>query len=301
MKALQFARYGGPEVLEVVDIEEPHAGPGQVRIAVKAAGINPIDWKLRSGALAEMMPLDLPAGVGMDAAGVVDEVGEGVAGVEVGDAVFGQSVGGATADFTVLTEWASKPAAMSFEEAAGLPLPTETARRALNLLGLREGNTIVINGGAGGVGLSAVQFARASGARVIATASEANHDYLRSLGAEVTTYGEGLAGRVNALAPDGVDLALDAAGFGALPELIDITGSPGNVITTADFSAPEHGVRIAGAEGRAPEARREAAELFEQGRFTMPVAETFPLAEAARAHAKSEAGHMLGKYIITMA
>lgn len=302
MRALQFKEYGGPEVLEVAEIDEPHAGPGQIRVAVKAAGVNPIDWKLRSGALAQARPQTLPVGVGLDAAGVVDEVGDGVQDVEVGDEVFGSSVGGAAAEYTVLSEWVAKPAGMSFEEAAGLPVATETARRALNLLGLREGNTIVINGAAGGVGITAVQFATAAGARVIGTASEANHEYLRSLGAEATTYGEGLPDRVRALAPDGVDLAFDVVGHGALPALIDITGSPDNVLTIADYSAAEHGVRISGggSDAHAPEGRQEAADLFEQGKFSLPVAETFPLSRAAEAHQISEAGHVRGKVVITI-
>ncbi len=301
MKALQFATYGGPEVLEVVEVDDPHASAGQVRIKVKAAGVNPIDWKLRSGMLAQHMPLDLPAGVGRDAAGVVDEVGVGVSGVAVGDEVFGTSAGGATAELAVLDEWALKPLGMSFEEAAGLPMTTETARRALNLLGLSTGDTIVISGASGGVGLAAVQFGLASGAHVIATASEPNHDYLRSLGAAVTAYGDGLVERVRAIAPDGVDLAFDVSGMGALPALIEITGSADNVVTIADYGAAEHGVRLtSGGDVRAPEALEEAADLYVQGKFAMPVAETFPLTEAARAHEKSEAGHVLGKYIISL-
>jgi NADPH:quinone reductase-like Zn-dependent oxidoreductase len=290
-------------VLQVVDIEEPHAGAGQVRIAVKAAGVNPIDYKLRSGAMAQMMPLTLPAGVGLDAAGVVDEVGAGVQGISAGDEVFGSSVGGATAEYAVLKEWATKPAAMSFEEAAGLPVPTETARRALKQLGVQAGDTLLVNGGAGGVGLATVQFAVAMGATVIATASEANHDYLRSLGAQPTTYGDGLADRVRAIAPGGVDLAFDAVGFGALPALVDLTGTPDKVLTIADYAgAQQLGVRVSGGGGefQSPEARQEAADLFEAGKFTMPVAETFSLDETAKAHEKSEAGHVRGKYIIRL-
>ncbi len=301
MKAVQFARYGGPEVLEVVDVEEPHAGPGQVRIAVKAAGINPIDWKLRSGALAEAMPLTLPAGTGLDAAGVVDEVGEGVTGVAVGDPVFGTAARGAVAEYTVLREWVHKPEGMSFEEASGLPVATETARRALNLLGVRAGDTLLINGASGGVGLATIQFARAAGANVIAIASEPNHDYLRSLGAVPTTYGDGLVERVRALAPDGVDQAFDVAGSGVLPELVEITGDASKVLTIADYSAEQYGVRITGGGSEsAPEGRQEAADLFERGLFTLPVAETFGFEDVATAHEKSQAGHVRGKFVITV-
>jgi NADPH:quinone reductase-like Zn-dependent oxidoreductase len=303
MKAVRFAEYGGPEVLKVVDVEQPHAGPGQIRIAVHAAGVNAFDWKVRSGALAAVMPLSLPAGVGLDASGVVDEVGEGAEGVAVGDEVFGTAVSGAAAQYAVLAEWAKKPESLSFEEAAGYPVATETARRALNLLPLEPGQTLLINGAAGGVGLAAVQFALAGEATVIGTASEGNHEYLRSLGAIPTTYGPGLVDRVRKVAPHGVvDVAFDVVGSGVLPELIELTGSAGKVITTADRRAGEYGVRLTGGQGpgRAPEARAEAAAMFEQGKFRMPVAETFPLENIAAAHAKSEQGHVLGKFILTV-
>ncbi|MCB5292413.1 Quinone oxidoreductase 1 [Arthrobacter sp. SO3] len=302
LKAVQFAGYGGPEVLKVVDIEEPHARAGQIRIAVRAAGVNAFDWKIRSGALAAVMPIDFPAGVGMDASGVVDEVGDGVEGVAVGDAVFGTAATGATAQYAVLAEWAKKPESLSFEEAAGYPMSTETACRALNLPPLEPGQTLLVNGAAGGVGLAAVQFALAGGATVIGTASEGNHEYLRSLGAIPTTYGPGLVGRVRELAPHGVDVAFDAVGSGILPELIELTGSAGKVITIADSRAAEYGVRFTGGQGpgHAPEARAEAAALFEQGKFRLPVAETFSLENVAAAQAKSEQGHVLGKYIVTV-
>ena len=302
MKAVQFAEYGGPEVLKVVDVEEPHAGPGQIRIAVRAAGVNAFDWKVRSGAMAAFMPLHLPAGVGLDASGVVDEVGEAVEGVAIGDEVFGTAASGAAAQYAVLAEWARKPESLSFEEAAGYPMPTETARRALNLLPLEPGQTLLINGAAGGVGLAAVQFALADGATVIGTASEGNQEYLRSLGATPTTYGPGLVDRVRQLAPQGVDVAFDVVGSGVLPELIELTGDAGKVITIADSRAGEYGVRLTGGQGpgHAPEARAEAAALFEQGKFRMPVAETFPLENIAAAHAKSEQGHVLGKFILTV-
>jgi NADPH:quinone reductase-like Zn-dependent oxidoreductase len=302
MKAVQFAEYGGPDVLRVVDVAEPHARPGQIRIAVRAAGVNAFDWKLRSGALATVMPLSLPAKVGIDASGVVDEVGDGVEGIAAGDEVFGTAATGAMAEYAVLTEWAKKPEGLSFEEAAGYPVVTETARRALNLLPLESGQTLVVNGAAGGVGLAAVQFALAGGATVIGTASEGHHAYLRSLGAVPTAYGPGLVERVRELAGRGVDVAFDAVGSGVLPELIELTGSSERVITTADIRASSYGVRFSGGMGpdRAPQGRAEAAALFEQGKFRMPVAETFSLDNVAAAQAKSEQGHVLGKYIVTV-
>jgi NADPH:quinone reductase-like Zn-dependent oxidoreductase len=302
MKAVQFSEYGDPDVLHVADVEEPHASRGQIRIAVKAAGVNPIDWKIRSGAMREVMPLDLPSVPGSDVAGVVDEVGDGVTDVAVGDDVFGFAVGGGTAEFAVLEQYASKPAGLSWVEAAGLPVAVETAVRTLDLLGLESGHTILVNGAAGGVGSAAVQFALARGARVIGTAGESNHEYLRALGAEPTTYGEGLVERVRRLAPDGVDRALDTAGRGALPDLIEITGGPEHVITIADFTAAEHGVRVTtGAAPRSWDALDEAARLHQAGRFTLAVAQTFPFEQAAEAHRVSEDGHVRGKLVLTAA
>src|SRR4051812_37695374 len=300
MRAVIFNEYGGPEVLQVGDVPEPHPGPGQVRIAVRAAGVNPIDWKMRSGAMREMMPLDFPALDGREASGVVDEVGDGASGVAAGDEVFGFAVGGAAGEYAVLDDFARKPSGLSFEEAAGLPVAVETSVRVFTVLGgLSEGQTIVVNGAAGGVGSAAVQLARARGARVIGTASEGNHDFLRSLGAEPTTYGEGLVERVRALAPDGVDLAFDTAGKGDIPALIELTGDPARVATIADFSAGQLGVKVTGgSEGRAPGALEEAASLIEAGRFSPPVAEAFPFDRAGDAHRASEGGHVRGKLVL---
>ncbi len=301
MKAVQFSEYGGPEVLEVLEVEEPHAGAGQIRVAVKAAGVNPIDWKLRSGAMAQAMPVQLPSIPGSDVAGVVDEVGDGVTDVAPGDAVFGFAVGGGMAQHAVVEHYAVKPATMSWAEAAGLPVAVETAVRCLDLLGARSGQTLLVNGAAGGVGTATVQFARARGAHVIGTASEANHAFLRELGAEPTVYGDGLVDRVRELAPDGVDAAVDTAGRGALPDLVEITGNPENVVTIADFSAAQHGVRITtGRAERAWQALGQAAELYEAGRFTLPVAQTFAFDQAPEAHHVSEAGHVRGKLVLTL-
>jgi NADPH:quinone reductase-like Zn-dependent oxidoreductase len=298
VQAVVFDRYGGPDVLQVAEVDEPHAGSGQIRVAVRASSVNPIDWKLRSGALAEVMPVELPKILGYDASGLVDEVGDGVEGVSAGDEVFGFGVGFAAAEYALLDDFALKPAGLSFEEAAGYPVAAETAVRALEALRLQAGQTVLINGAAGGVGTAAVQIALARGARVIGTAGEANHDYLRQLGAEPTTYGEGLVERVRELG--GAELAFDTAGRGAIPDLVEITGSPDKVITIADYSAPQYGVRVTGAsDGRAVHALAEAAQLFVEGKFSLPVAGVFPFAEAAEAHRLSEAGHVRGKLILT--
>jgi NADPH:quinone reductase-like Zn-dependent oxidoreductase len=300
MKAVTFTEYGDADVLHVADVAEPHAGDGQIRIAVRAEGVNPIDWKARSGAMREVMPVDFPAIDGREAAGVVDEVGPGVSGVAVGDEVFGFAVGGAAAEYAVLDDYAPKPASLSWEEAAGLPVAVETSVRVFNVLGgLGEGQTILINGAAGGVGVAAVQLARVRGARVIGTASERNHEFLRSLGAEPTTYGPGLVERVRELAPDGVDLAFDTAGRGAIPDLIELTGDPARVATIADFGARALGAKVTGgADGRAVEALDEAAQLADAGRLQVPIAAAIPFSDAAEAHRLSEAGHVRGKLVL---
>jgi NADPH:quinone reductase-like Zn-dependent oxidoreductase len=175
------------------------------------------------------------------------------------------------------------------------------ATRALDQLGAGSGSTLLINGASGSVGSAAVQLAVARDARVIGTASPPNHEYLRSLGAEPVAYGEGLVERVRALAPDGVDVALDVAGSGVLAELIDLAGGPGHVVTVADFGgAQEHGVTFSSgdAAGRAVHVLGEIGGLIESGRFWLPVAQTFPLAEVAQAHRVSEQGHLRGKLVL---
>src|SRR3954447_23699135 len=289
MRAVTFDAYGGPDVLHVADVEEPRPGDGQIRVAIRAAGVNPIDWKGRSGMLRDFMPVTLPLIDGREGAGVVEELGSGVTGVAVGDEVFGFTVGGAAAERAVMDDFARKPSGLSWEEAAGLPVAVETSVRVFGVLGgLGEGQTILINGAAGGVGVAAVQLARARGARVIGTAGEGNHEFLRSLGAEPTTYGYGLVARVRELAPDGVDLAFDTAGRGGVPDLITLTGDPARVATIADFGAAALGVRVTGGgDGRGADALDEAAELVEPGRLHMPV-RTFAFADAADAHRVSE-------------
>ena len=298
MKAVRFSRFGAPEVLELVGLPDPHPGPGQIRVAVRAAGVNPIDWKMRSGTRGG----DLPQTTGREVAGVVDELGDGVKDVAVGDRVFGFAAGGGgAAELALSSDYAPIPPSLDFAHAAGLPVAVETAVRTLDLLGVGQGTTLLVNGAAGAVGSAAVQIAVDRGARVIGTASPGNHDYLRSLGVEPTTYGGGLVERVRALAPDGVDAALDAAGGGALPALVELAGDPQHVVTVADYAGAEAtGARFSGGPGtaRAVHALRDVGELIESGRFTMPVARTFPLEQIAEAHRLSETGHVRGKLVL---
>lgn len=297
MRAARFSRFGGPEVLEIVDLPDPHPGPGEVRIAVRAAGVNLSDGKKRQGLLDQQLPQTM----GYEAAGVVDELGEGVTDVAIGDRVFGIcGDGAAQAELAVLSFYAPIPPSLDFPAAAALPTAIETAARALDQLGVTSGSTLLMNGASGSVGSAAVQFAVARGARVIGTAGPANQGYLRSLGAEPVTYGEGLVGRVRALAPGGVDLALDVAGSGVLPELIELSGGPEHVVTVADFQgAQRYGVRFSRGDcGRALYALTEIGELIESGRFALPAVRTMPLAEIAEAHRASEEGTVRGKVVL---
>jgi NADPH:quinone reductase-like Zn-dependent oxidoreductase len=297
MKAVGFSRFGGPEVLEVVDLPEPHPGPGEVRIAVRAAGVNASDWKKRQGLLDQ----ELPQTLGYEAAGIVDELGEGVTDVVAGDRVFGLSAaGGAQAERTVLSCYAPLPPTLGFAEAAALPSTIETAARALDQLHVGSGDTLLVNGASGSVGSAAVQLAVARGARVIGTGGPASHDFLRSIAAEPVAYGAGMAERVRALAPGGVDLALDVAGSGTLPELIALAGGAEHVLTIADFTgAQRYGVRFStGDAGRALYVLAHIGELIESGRFALPVGRTFLLADVAEAHRVGEEGQVRGKLVL---
>jgi NADPH:quinone reductase-like Zn-dependent oxidoreductase len=302
MKAVQFREFGGPEVLEIVTLPDPHPGPGQVRIVVRAVGISATDPKIRSGQLS--FGAGLPQTTGRDVAGVVDELGEGVTDVAVGDRVFGLSDDGAgAAELALLTFRAPIPASLGFVDAAALPVALETATRAIDQLVVEAGSTLLVNGAAGGIGSTAVQLAVARGARVIGTASAANHGYLRLLGAEPVTYGDGLVERVRALAPGGVDVALDVAGSGVLPELIDLAGGPQSVVTLADFEGAEkHGVLFSNgfAQGHSFHALAGIGELVDTGRFWLPVERTFPLDRIAEAHRISEQGHVRGRLVLVV-
>jgi NADPH:quinone reductase-like Zn-dependent oxidoreductase len=290
--AARFERFGPPEVLSVGSLPEPHAGPGEVRIRVRAAGVSPVDLAIRAG--KSRSPITLPHIPGVDAAGIVDE------GPGIGDEVFGAvdvaRLGGASAEFAVLAFWAPKPPSMPWEQAGGAASGVETATRALDLLDVGPGSTLLIDGATGGVGSLAVGLALARGARVLGTGAPENREFLAELGAEPVDYGPGLRDRVAGR----VDAALDVAGKGSLPELIALTGTPSTVVTLADFSGPEHGVRVSvGALGGQPDGRHglaHAVTLFEEGRFRVPVQAVFPLAEAAAAHAVT--GPRRGKIVL---
>jgi len=302
MKSVQFSEYGGPEVLRLVEVPEPHAGSGQVRIAVRAAGINRSDlMKIRAGRW-KGQPIPLPSGVGVEGAGIVDEVGAGVTDVSLGDAVFGCGFD-LVAQYAVLRPgvWARKPDGLSFEAAAGFAVVVETATRILAQVGVKSGETLLVSGASGGIGSAAVQFARHRGITVIGTASAANHEYLRGLGAIPTTYGPGLVARVRKLAPNGVDAALDIAGTGVIQELIELVGDPARVLSVADCTAPRHGAQVSLAAQEHPErALAEAARLFAEGAFRVALGRTFPLDQAAEAYRLCEAGHGAGKLVISM-
>jgi NADPH:quinone reductase-like Zn-dependent oxidoreductase len=298
MRAIQYESYGGPEVLQLVEVAEPRAAANQIRVAVKAVGVNPVDWKFRQG----MMGGELPRRTGIEVAGIVDEVGEGVDDVTAGDEVFGSVVGGdGAADYALLENYAPMPKTLDFAGAAALPVAVETATRTLDLLDVGAGQTVLVNGAAGAVGIATVQLARERGAKVIGTASAANHDYLRSFGAEATTYGDGLLERVRELAPNGVDHAIDDAGGGALPALVELAGGAEHVVTIADYQgSQETGVLMTGGPGskRAWYALAEVAALIDAGRFSLPVVQTFPLEQIAEAHRLSEGGHVRGKLVL---
>jgi NADPH:quinone reductase-like Zn-dependent oxidoreductase len=297
MRKVSYAEFGGPDVLRLVDAEEPHAGPGRIRVAVRAAGVNPVDWRVREGQKLTAHPVGLPAGVGQDAAGVVDEVGEGVEGIEAGDHVFGEGAD-TYAEFAVLSAWVRMPEGLTFEEAAGYPSVVETALRIIREVGVGAGQTLLVSGASGGVGSAVLQIARERGIAVIGTAGAANQEYLRSLGARATTYGEGWVERVRVLGR--VDAALDLAGSGVIRELVALTGDPGRVVSIADLDAPQLGVRFSGVAGSMPDALAEAADLIARGRLHIPVEKSYPLAEAAAAHADSQAGHTRGRRVIVV-
>lgn len=293
-----------PFELEVVDRDEPHAGAGEVRVRVAAAGLNPVDWKIASNPLAaEHFGISLPAGFGNDYAGTVDEVGEGVTGFAVGDRVFGGARARAVADHVVARVGRDTlehtPDGVSDEVASTLVIAGRTADAALAATGVGAGDTVLIGGAAGGVGVFAVQLAVAEGARVIATASERNHDFLRGLGAEPVTYGEGLVERVRAIAPEGVDAAIDLFGTTTLDVALELGVAPERIATIAASEVPD-GVRRTGGNEARPDALARIAAAIAAGDLVVPIEATFPVERIAEAVSRQREGHVRGKIVVTL-
>jgi NADPH:quinone reductase-like Zn-dependent oxidoreductase len=298
MRALQFRAHGGPEALEWAPAPEPHAGAGQVRVEVRAAGVNPIDWKKLSGGLSGRQPLAGPEYLGFDAAGVVDEVGDGVSDVSVGDEVFGRGVN-THAESAVLSDWVAKPPSVDWAVAAAVGVAGETGERGLRLLGVKEGDTLFIDGGAGGVGAVTVQMALARGARVIASSGEANLDYLKELGAIPVLYGEGVTDRVRAAAAGPVDAVFDVAGKTPAEDLVGLVAQPSQVVSIANFGAADAGARVTGggADSRPREALALVSDLLVRNELVVKV-QTFPFDRAAEAYQLSQGGHVRGKLVL---
>jgi NADPH:quinone reductase-like Zn-dependent oxidoreductase len=303
MRAIAIEEYGGPEVMKVLDVDEPVVGPDVVLVKAMAAGVNPVDFKTRQGGLEDRYPCHFPLIPGWDVAGVVEKVGPAVTEFQPGDEVVGyvrrdHVQWGTYAELVPapVRTLAPKPAALSWTEAAALPLASVTAWQLLTrVLDVHEGDVVLVHAAAGGVGSFAVQLAQALGARVIGTASEGNHDYLRGLGAEPVAYGEGLLDRVRSAAPDGVTAAIDLIGDEAVDVSLDVLTEGGRLASVLNPA------RVREAGGKywfvRPDAEdlRNVCQLVDEGRVRVHVERALPLEKAAEAHRVLEGGHMRGK------
>ncbi|MFF1486359.1 NADP-dependent oxidoreductase [Streptomyces sp. NPDC058319] len=305
-KAYVFTRYGGPETEALVDIDRPRPGPGQILVAVRAAGVNPVDWKLRDGF---RRPGDtgepvFPIVFGSEASGVVEEVGEGVTGFVPGDEVFGNAAAGGYAQYTLLSAavTAHKPAGLSFTDAATLPVAAATAYDGLRQLALPAGATVLVTGAGGGVGSAALQIARAFGLRAVGVASEGKKDFVESLGAVHVTSGPGWAGRARTAVPDGADAVYDLIGGEVLKDAAGLLADRRRLITAG---APPQEVEALGGEwvrrARTAAVLDELAGLVVRGTLDPHVTLTFPLERAEEALRAVEDGHARGKVVIEVA
>lgn len=298
-----FFQYGGPEVLQLVDVAEPVPGEGQVRVRIRAAGVNRVDCRIRRGEFAAADGSDpFPQTLGNEFAGVVDQVGPGVADLSVGDEVLGFATAEAYAEHLVVPADAvtRKPPGLAWEVAGSLSAVGQTAWNALRELRITARETLLVHAAAGGVGTVAVQLAVRLGAQVVGTASERNHDYLRSLGAVPVAYGDGLAARVRELCPNGIDAALDGAGGEAITASLELVADRDRIGTLVDQAAADkYGIRrLRGT--RSAQILAELAELCASGALRLPVSKTFPLKDAAEAHREMETGHVRGKIALLM-
>ncbi|MET7378550.1 NADP-dependent oxidoreductase [Streptomyces sp. NPDC005526] len=306
MKAITLDKYGSADDLRLTDVPDPKVAPAEVLIRVKAAGVNPVDWKLAAGYLDPIMEVRFPLISGWDVAGVVERVGLDAGEFAVGDEVFGYArkdwaQNGTYAELVSapVRTLARKPAALTWEQAAGLPLAGLTAYQCIKRVGLRTGETLLVHAAAGGVGSLAVQIAVALGARVIGTASERNHAFLRELGAEPVTYGDGLADRVRQLAPEGVDTALDFVGDGAVDVSQQLLRNRERVASITEGEVEEKGGHYVWVRPNAADLA-DLAELADARKITVHVEHALPLAEAAEAWRLSQAGHTRGKIVLTV-
>jgi NADPH:quinone reductase-like Zn-dependent oxidoreductase len=307
MKGISYSRYGGPEVLEYGELRDPKVGPDQVLVEVRAASVNPVDWKCREGHLDPLLDAVFPVVPGWDVSGVVVRPGLAVTEFAAGDEVIGYVredflSRGTFAEYVAapVRTLARKPRNLSFEEASGLPLAGLTAYQVLvKVLDVQRGETVLVHAAAGGVGSLAVQIAAHLGARVIGTAGEANHDYVRELGAEPVAYGEGLAERVRGLAPGGVDAVFDTVGGDTLKVSANLLAPEGRLASIADPAVLDQGGRYAFVRPD-PEDLGRLSELAERGVVSVHVQETFPLERAAEAQRLSQEGHTRGKIVVTV-
>ncbi|MFD0585558.1 NADP-dependent oxidoreductase [Dactylosporangium darangshiense] len=294
MRAAAFAEPGPPDVLTLHELPEPQAGPGQVRVRVRTAGVQPFDAGLRRGWVPPYAAVTLPQIPGNEFAGVVDQ---GTPEVPVGTEVLGFSVFNAYAEYIVVPadQVTPKPPEVPWEVAGGFTAGWQTARLALSAIGVGPGDTVLINAAAGATGTAGVQLAGLLGASVIGTASEANQDYVRSLGAIPVVYGEGLAGRVRALAPQGITAAIDGAGGDALAASLELVEDRKRIITLVAHDRIEE-LGLGSIQGRrSAEALAELIGLYAAGRTSWHVRRVYPLAEAAEAHREIETGHGRGR------
>jgi NADPH:quinone reductase-like Zn-dependent oxidoreductase len=307
-RAVIYERFGGPEVLELREVPDPHAGTGEVRVRVAAIGLNPMDAGIASmPELAAMFGVSLPAGFGYDFAGVIDEIGAGVDGLAMGDRIFGGAMARAASDFLVLKSPALPPDAVfrtpegvSDEVASTLPVAGLTAAAALSAIELQSGDTVLIGGAAGGVGVFAVQLAKLAGARVIGTASESTSEFLRQLGAEPVDYGPGLADRVRALVPRGVSAATDLFGTETAEAALALGIPPQRISTIAAGPNPPGGVRPTGGSEAALDDMERITDAILAGKITVPITATFPIEQVHEAVTLQAGRHVHGKIVITL-
>ncbi len=303
-RAVRFEQYGGPEVLEVVDVPRPSPGPGQVLVRVMVAGTNPGEEAIRSGAMREVFPAHFPQGQGSDLAGVVDEVGDGVDDVAAGDAVIGLSDGrNAQADYAVLPadRVTPLPAGLEWAVGGGLYVAGATAVAVMRAARPAAGEVALVSGAAGGVGCLVTQLAVRAGSRVLAVASEAHHEVLRRWGAEPVAHGDGLEERLRELAPGGVDAAADTYGHGYVAMALRLGAPAGRINTVIDFAAAEeHGVAADGMTslGDPRDAVAELAASLAAGDLELPIKARYPLERVADAYREVGRRSGLGKVVL---